>query len=270
MQQQAKSALARQRVFCALALLLFLAAVAHAEAPKPAPPAPGTNPNALLDRCLDSLAGRLPGAAMQFGPALKMVKAVPRWRGIPAAQHPGDMLVFQEIVTELRPDLIVETGTFMGGASLFLADVLERVNPQGRVVTIDINDFRQYGPCGRYLESTASFRDRIEFFLGSSVAPEVVKRVAERARGKRVLVTLDSNHEAPHVAKELDAYAPLVSVGSYLVVQDTYIGKEWGTNEPPIRAVREFLAAHPEFETDRSRERFAPTSCKDGFLKRVR
>ena len=102
----------------------------------------------------------------------------------------------------------------------------------------------------------------MDFLLGSSADPAIVAEVRRRAEGQRVLVLLDSLHTAEHVAKELDAYTPLVPVGSYVIVQDTPVDS--------VRAVEEFVATNPGWEIDSSRERFALTNTMQGYLKRVR
>ncbi len=166
----------------------------------------------------------------------------------------------------LRPDFVVETGTWMGGATLFYANVLSRVNPEGRVVSVDIEDHRPEAERQGWRTDFAAF----EFVLGDSVSEEVVRQVSERVSGHTVLVTLDSYHEGSHVFKELEAYAPLASVGSYIVVQDTCLDKRWGYEQQPIEAVRKFLEARPDFVIDNEREGWRLTNCRDGFLKRIR
>lgn len=177
--------------------------------------------------------------------------------GIPTAQNPTDAWIVQEIISEVEPDLIVEAGTYRGGSAVLWAMLLEHVNPEGRVVTIDIEDQRV--PRAKELPIS---RERVEFLLGSSTDPEIVAEVHRRAQGKRVLVILDSLHTAEHVAAELEAYAPLVPVGSYVIVQDTPVG--------PIHAIEPFLAAHPGWQIDRERERFFLTNTVNGYLHRVR
>jgi len=177
--------------------------------------------------------------------------------GVRTQQSPTDAWIVQEIISEVKPDLMIETGTFKGGSAILWATILEQVNPEGRVLTIDIADQRT--PRAKSLP--ISIR-RVDFLLGSSADPAVVAEVRRRAEGKRVLVLLDSLHTAAHVAKELAAYAPLVPVGSYVIVQDTPVG--------PLKAVEEFIAANPGWEIDSSRERFALTNTMQGYLKRVR
>jgi len=177
--------------------------------------------------------------------------------GIPAQQNPADAWIVQEIISEVKPDLIVETGTFKGGSALLWAAILEHVNPEGRVLTIDITD--QRAPRAKNLPLS---KRRVDFLLGSSADPAIVAEVHRRAEDRRVLVLLDSLHTAEHVAKELAAYAPLVPVGSYVIVQDTPLDA--------YKAVQEFIATNPGWEVDESRERFAITNTMQGYLKRVR
>lgn len=174
--------------------------------------------------------------------------------GIKTWQNPFDVWVTQEIISETRPDVILETGTFRGGSSLMWAMYLLQVNPEGRVITIDIAD-KRVPKAKRH-----PLAERVEFLQGSSTAPEIVAAVRERTEGKRVLVILDSLHTAEHVAGELAAYADLVPPGGYVIVQDTPVGA--------IDAVHEFVAARDDWEIDHDRERLLYTVNKDGFLRR--
>lgn len=178
------------------------------------------------------------------------------FHGVPTWQNPFDVWVTQEIIFEMKPDVILEAGTFRGGSALLWAMLLRQVSPKGRVITIDIEDRR----------TAAAKKDplarRVDFLLGSSTDPKIVADVKRRTAGKRVLVILDSLHTKEHVAKELAAYADLVPVGGYLIVQDTLVG--------PVHAIREFLPADGRFEIDRSRERLMYTSNHGGFLKRIK
>ena len=188
--------------------------------------------------------------------------------GIRSIQSPMDNWMVQQIMSELRPDFVIETGTLNGGTTLFYATVLGQVHPKARVLTVDIE--KQWDKVATF----PAWNERVEFFLGSSTAPEVVKQIATRVQTVKdpiVLITLDSLHTKAHVAQELELYAPLVTKGSYIIVQDTWydtfsVGKEEG----PLAAVREFLKSHPEFETDRERERYLVTFYPFGYLKRVR
>ena len=174
------------------------------------------------------------------------------------------MWVTQEIVWEVKPDLIVEAGTHLGGSAALWATLLEQINPSGRIVTIDIKNESQDA------RRLPIVREKGEFLVGSSTDPKVVEAVARRAEGKRTLVILDSDHRRDHVLAELRAYAPLVPIGSYMIVQDGAVNGHptWPEYGPgPYEA---FLAENDAFAPDRSRERHLMTSNPMGFLKRVR
>jgi cephalosporin hydroxylase len=180
-----------------------------------------------------------------------------RFLGISTLQNPMDAWIVQELISETKPDLIIEAGTYHGGSALLWAMFQREVVPDGRVVTIDVEDVRDAAAVEHPLA-----RERVDFLLGSSTAPEIVAEVRRRAEGKRVLVLLDSLHTADHVYGELRAYADLVPVGGYVVVQDTLVG--------PIGGIDRFLAERPDFVADRERERFLVTNTVKGYLKRVR
>jgi cephalosporin hydroxylase len=177
------------------------------------------------------------------------------------------MWILQEIISEIKPDFIVETGTFKGGGALFLATVLRLVNEKGRILNVDIKP--EIEQASRY----AIFKDAVEVFTGSSISEEIVKAIAKKAEGARVMVTLDSDHAKRHVLRELELYSQFASVDSYLVVQDTaHNGHPLPTDHEgggPMEAVREFLKKHKNFVADRSREKFLLTFFPQGCLKRV-
>lgn len=184
------------------------------------------------------------------------------WLGVPAQKCPLDMWVFQEILQETRPDVIVETGTFKGGSAYFYASIFELLK-HGRVVTIDIEDYKEKPQ-----------HPRITYLLGSSTSEAILQQVRGSIQpGERVMVFLDSDHHQVHVLNELRLYSLLVSPGQYLIVEDTHFNghpilPKFGPG--PWEAVEEFLQTHPEFVPDRSRERFGLTFNPRGFLKRVR
>lgn len=190
-----------------------------------------------------------------------------RWLGIPTLQNPNDVWVTQEILSEVKPDFLVETGTLLGGSALLWAGILREVNPAARVITIDIEDM------AKAARQRPLARERIDFLVGSSTAPEIVAEVKRRVQGRKTMVLLDSDHRKPHVLAELRAYADLVSPGSYLIVQDTNVNGHpvlpaFGPG--PGEAVQEFLAADQRFEADRSRERMLFTMHPGGYLRRVK
>ena len=181
------------------------------------------------------------------------------WHGVSVQKVPSDLWVFQEIVFETRPELIVETGTMHGGSALFFAHVLDGLG-DGRVVTIDTThrDGRPQHP-------------RIDYVTASSTEPRVVARVTSEAAGKRTMVILDSDHSREHVLAELGAYAGIVTPGCYLIVEDTDINghpinPEFGPG--PWEALAEFLP-DPRFEVDRACEKFLHTRNPGGFLRRM-
>ena len=188
-----------------------------------------------------------------------------RWCGIPTLQHPFDAWVTQEIICEVRPDLIVELGSYRGGSALMWSMVLAQVFPDGRVLTVDIEDRLDRA------RQMPWFGQHVETLTGSTTDPRIVTEVTARAAGKKTLVILDSDHSKAHVAAELDAYAPLVSERSYLIVQDGVVNghpvePDYGPG--PFEAVTEFLARDDRFEIDRSRERMLFTFNPNGFLRR--
>ena len=183
------------------------------------------------------------------------------WVGAQALKNPLDLWVYQEIMVETRPALVVETGTYRGGSALFLASICDLLG-QGEVISIDVEPVRDDYP----------EHPRITYFGGrSSTDPEVVAEVAERAQGKPIFVVLDSDHSQAHVEAELAAYTPLVPVGCYVVAEDSNIGQIRKDLMPgPREAVDAFLARTAEFEIDRSREKFLITFNPSGYLRRVR
>ena len=204
------------------------------------------------------------------------------WLGRPIIQYPQDILAMQELIWQLQPDLIIETGIAHGGSLIFSASMLELNASCGgpkdaEVLGLDI-DIRAHNR--EAIEAHPMFK-RITMIQGSSVAPEVVAQVRAKAAGKkRVLVSLDSNHTHEHVLAELQAYAPLTSVGSYCIVFDTVIddmpaemfpNRPWGPGNNPKTAVWEYLKSHLEFEIDkRMDDKLLISVAPDGYLKRVR
>jgi cephalosporin hydroxylase len=188
-----------------------------------------------------------------------------RWLGVPTLQNPMDVWVTQEIITEVKPDFVIESGTYKGGSAAIWAMLLEQVNPAGRVITIDIED--QVVAAAKRLPIV---QRRVDFLIGSSTDPEIVAEVWKRTSGKRVLVLLDSAHTKEHVLAELEAYSPMVPIGSYLIVQDTGGVLIQDPNPGPAQALEEFLAKDDHFEPDRKRERMLLTMHPKGYLKRVR
>lgn len=214
------------------------------------------------------------------------------WMCRPIIQYPQDIVAMQEIIWEIRPDLIIETGIAHGGSLVFSASMLAMLDmcdaieagvtldptrSKRMVLGIDI-DIR---PHNRDAIEAHPMASRIRMIQGSSIAPEVVTQVRNLATDfQRVLVCLDSNHTHDHVLAELRAYAPLTSVGSYCVVFDTVVedipksmfhDRPWGPGDNPKTAVWEYLKTHPEFEIDKGVEhKLLITVAPDGYLKRIK
>lgn len=182
------------------------------------------------------------------------------WLGTPTAKLPLDMWVYQEIIAELRPRLVVETGTLFGGSARFIAAIMDMIDC-GRMISIDVEH-----------RAPPPQHPRIEYLLGSSIDPGVVEHVhAAAAEGGPVLVILDSDHSRDHVLAELRTYAELVTPGSYCIVEDTNINgnpilPHWGPG--PMEAVDEFLAERYDFAPDPRRERLLLTMNPGGYLRR--
>lgn len=204
------------------------------------------------------------------------------WLGRPIIQYPQDIIAVQELIWQVKPDLIIETGIAHGGSLIFSASMLELNAACGGpkdagVLGVDI-DIRAHN---RAAIEAHPMSKRISMIQGSSVAPDIIEQVRAKAAGKqRVLVCLDSNHTHEHVLAELQAYAPLVSVGSYCIVFDTIIedlsadvfpDRPWGPGNNHKTAAREYLKTHPEFEIDRNiQNKLLITVAPDGYLKRVK
>src|SRR5665213_3152619 len=141
------------------------------------------------------------------------------WMGRPIIQYPQDMMAMQELIWEIKPDLIIETGIAHGGSIIYYSSLLELIG-KGEVLGIDI-DIREHNK--KKIEEHPMYK-RIHMLEGSSITGEMVSRVKPFAEGKQsVMVCLDSNHTHEHVLAELNLYAPFVTPGSYIVVFDTIV-----------------------------------------------
>jgi cephalosporin hydroxylase len=192
-----------------------------------------------------------------------------RFLNVPIIKNPLDLWMLQQIAYEVRPDFVVETGTWYGGSALYWAHTLNGIGLENaRVLTVDIQDLTNQGA-----SSHALWKKYVEFFLGSSTDPKIVSKIAQRVKGSRVIVNLDSDHSMAHVLRELRMYAPMVSAGSYIAVEDTHIDgvpTNPGFGPGPLAAVRAFLAegGSKDFEQDFTREAMVMTSYPGGWLRR--
>ena len=212
--------------------------------------------------------------------------------GRPVIQYPQDMVAVQELIWQIKPDLIIETGIAHGGSLIMSASILALLdmceaiesgtvfdpkNSKRKVLGLDI-DIRQHN---REAIEAHPMSSRIQMIQGSSIALEVVEQVKAVAKNyRRVLICLDSCHTHDHVLAELEAYAPLTSVGSYCVVFDTliedmpksmFLDRPWGPGDNPKTAVWEYLKTHPEFVIDKQiQDKLLITVAPDGYLKKIR
>lgn len=214
------------------------------------------------------------------------------WFGRPIIQFPQDIVAMQELIWTVKPDLIIETGIAHGGSLVFSASMLALLDMCDAIVAGDVFDPRQrrrkvlaididIRPHNRRAIEEHPLASGIQMIEGSSVAAEVIEQVRSIATGFRtVMVCLDSNHTHDHVLAELQAYAPLTTVGSYCVVFDTVVedmpkrlfpDRAWGPGNSPKTAVWEYLKEHSEFAIDAVvAQKLVITVAPDGFLKRIR
>jgi len=197
------------------------------------------------------------------------------WMGRPIIQLPQDMMAMQEIIWQVKPDLVIECGIAHGGSIIYYASLLE-LQGHGEVLGIDC-DIRAHN---REAIESHPMSKRISMIEGSSVDLSVAEQVRSVAAGKKVILVLDSNHTHDHVLQELRLYAPLVSVDSYCVVMDTVVEdmpsaffpeRPWGPGDNPKTAVWAYLQENNDFEIDyQMQNKLLLTVAPDGYLRRVR
>ncbi|MBH5320633.1 cephalosporin hydroxylase family protein [Paenibacillus sp. GSMTC-2017] len=198
------------------------------------------------------------------------------WLGIPIIQFPQDMIALQEIIWQVKPDVIIETGIARGGSVIFYASLQKLIGNDGIVIGVDV-DIR---PHNRIEIENHPLSDLIHLVEGDSVSEEVYKQVVDIISDRKsVLIILDSNHTHEHVYKELEVYSPLVSESSYLVVLDTVVedmpdhffeDRPWKQGNSPKSAVRQFLEHNQQFAVDKSIEdKLLITVAPEGYLKRL-
>jgi cephalosporin hydroxylase/nucleoside-diphosphate-sugar epimerase len=197
------------------------------------------------------------------------------WMGRPIIQYPQDMVAMQELIWDIKPDLIIETGIAHGGSLIFYASIMELIG-KGEILGVDI-DIREHNR--KEIEAHPMFK-RIKMIQGSAIDPNIIEQVKKHAEGKKtIMVSLDSNHTHEHVLEELKLYSPFVTVGSYCVVFDTIvedlpkgsIDRPWDVGNNPKTAVFEFLKTNDNFVIDKHIDnKLLISVAPDGYLKRVK
>jgi len=184
------------------------------------------------------------------------------WLGTPLLKCPLDLWIFQEIIYELKPDIIIECGTNKGGSASFLATLCDLVK-NGRIISIDIEDYEGKPQ-----------HDRIQYIIGSSTSNEVVSKVKTQiSEDHKVLVILDSDHSKEHVLNELRIYKDLVTKGSYIIVEDSNVNGYpvvYNFGPGPMEAINVFLKENKNFKIDKQREKYYLTFNPNGYLKKIK
>jgi cephalosporin hydroxylase len=201
-----------------------------------------------------------------------------QWAGIPVIKFPNDLVVLQEIISKVKPDVIIETGVAHGGSVVFSASMLQLYSSKSSfVIGIDI-DIRKHNLI-RLKKN--KFYKKLRLIEGSSTCPGVIKKIKRYIKGKKkIMVFLDSNHSYEHVKNEIEIYKNLVSKNSYLVVGDTfseyfpkgyYSNRPWDVGNNPMIALKEFLKKDKNFEIDKKIcSKLQITETFDGYLKRIK
>jgi len=194
------------------------------------------------------------------------------WLGVPIIQTPEDMVLMQELIFKVQPDIIIESGVAHGGSLIYYASLLELLG-KGKVIGIDI-EIREHNR--RVIERHPIFK-RIELLEGNSVSEETIEKIRKMVpKDSKVIVCLDSNHIKSHVLRELQIYNSFVNPGSYIVVFDTITSKlaELGAcdkiyiNNSSKEAVEEFLKVNNNFEIDKHYNKLYISYSPNGYLRR--
>lgn len=197
------------------------------------------------------------------------------WLGVPIIQTPEDLILMQELIFKIQPDLVIETGIAHGGGLIFHASLLELLN-KGKIIGIDI-EIREHNK--KVIEAHPLFK-RIEMLEGDSASEEIIQEIKKRIpENSKVIVLLDSNHTKKHVLRELQLYQEFIIPGCYIVVSDTIASKlaELGAvnevkyaNNGPKEAIDEFLKINDSFEIDKQFNKLYISSSPSGYLKKIK
>lgn len=189
------------------------------------------------------------------------------WLGVPFWKLPMDALIIQELIFKIKPRYIIETGTCYGGSALFYASIMQLLG-YGQVITIDkVEKKIELSQATQFL-----FDNRVIKMIGNSLNQKIVRQIYSVARNQKNIVILDSWHSKEHVLKELGLYSNLVSVGSYIIVEDSHVNGhpiQWQWGEGPYEAIEEFLKNNDYFKIDKECEKLGITFNPNGYLRRV-
>src|SRR5262245_15289150 len=204
------------------------------------------------------------------------------WLGVEMQQFAGDLMAYSDLVYNLRPEVVIETGTYKGGLTVYLSSLMERLRPDGEVITVDLYPVAWNETVASKLIPVDLAR-RITFIQGDSVSDEILSRIKAKVAGRSCLVILDSYHAGDHVLKELNLYSGFVPVGGYIIVNDTHLEQMGVLREGlftrifnpeagrgPFTAVKKFLKETNEFQIEASLPRTMVSCAPSGFLKRIR
>ncbi len=185
------------------------------------------------------------------------------WLGYKVLKCPLDLFIYQEIIYETNPDIIIETGTGSGGTTHLLASICDFIN-HGKVISIDTENTNH--------KSHLPHHQRITYITGSSISENIINQIESIIREKdKLMVILDSDHHKNHVLQELNIYSQFISKENYLIVEDTNINHPNPTNfEGPMEAIEEFLKTDSNFIIDESKHKFYLTFNPRGYLKRIK
>ena len=187
-----------------------------------------------------------------------------KYMGIETMKFPTDLWVTQEIIYDTKPDLLIETGTWTGGSALYYAHLFDAIG-KGEVITID-----------NMKKENLPEHPRIKYIVGDCLSAEVTDKIRESLNGHSVMVNLDSCHDKPHVLKEMEIYSRFVTVGKYMIVEDSLLNhpvKVKDSNKRiifpgPMEAIDEFIPKHKEFSIDKTKEKYLLTSNPNGYIVR--
>jgi len=196
------------------------------------------------------------------------------WLGVPIIQLSEDIVMMQELIWKVRPDVIIECGIAHGGSALFYASILELIG-KGFVIGVD-NEIRKYNEIAI---KNHPLSHRVVLIEGSSISPQVIKKIKQFTKKQnKIMVILDSNHSKEHVLKELEIYQDIVTPGSYLVamdgaqekVADIPNGKPEWKEDNPLAAINTFIKKNKNFQVDGHYCRLKVTANPNGFLKKIK